>query len=227
MALSVIQAANAEEAGGDTTMTVTLTTTQGSLLVQWAGQGENNTHTWTVSDTAVQSWTQEAAGYFNFDTTHRVKADLFPQSALVTSVTTTFDSSVGASQQGVVFEIGGAALTSPEDGTGVTATAGAATSLTSAALTTTNADDILLYGCRWSVSVSAVTPGATYAIPSNGSNTRIGMQYKIVSSTQIAVTTSMSWTTAANACGLFMAMKSAVPITDGPPLRVTVSPSRW
>jgi hypothetical protein len=210
MALSVLLAANVEDAGGDATMVVTLTTTAGSLLVQYAGEGQDASHTWTVSDTAVQSWSQEAAGYFTFDSTQRVKADFFANSVSVTSVTTTFDSTVSATCQAVVFEIGGARLTTPEDGTGVTATAGGATSLTSAALTTTNADDILLYGCRFGATVSGVTAGSGYTIPANGSNTRIGMQYKIVSAIQSAVTTSMSWTGASSCCGLFMAFKQGV-----------------
>ncbi|HEV2521116.1 MAG TPA: IPT/TIG domain-containing protein, partial [Candidatus Acidoferrales bacterium] len=68
------------------------------------------------------------------------------------------------------------------------------------------------------------TAGTGYTVPANGSNTRQGMQYEIVSSTQSGINTSMSWNTGTvGAAGIFAAFKAPGPsITSLNPTSGTV-----
>jgi len=207
---SVVQAAQNFAAPGSTSITVPINTTAGNLLVIFCQNGGSNTATVTITDSAGQTWTQTTSGYASSATTNRAAMFYKAGSAAVTSVTATWTASannIGA----IVYEINGADPSSPADGSvNSSITSSAVSSLTSGALTTTNAKDILIYGARTQTNETAWTAGAGYTIPTNGSNTRQGMQYEVVSSTQTGATTSMSWNAgAAGASGIFAAFKEA------------------
>ena len=79
-------------------------------------------------------------------------------------------------------------------------TASGTTTSTSGSLTTTNANDILIFAADASGNETGWTPGTGYAIPTNklaigasGSNVRMAMQVAVVSSVQTNTTTGMSY----------------------------------
>ncbi|HEV2520844.1 MAG TPA: DUF4038 domain-containing protein [Candidatus Acidoferrales bacterium] len=187
-----------------------INTTAGNLLVVYCMNGGNNTATVTISDSAGQSWTQTTSGYASSASTNRSAMFYRANSAAVTSITATWTASannIGA----IVYEISGADISSPADGSVNSSLSGSGiTSLTSGSPTTTNANDILIYGARSQNDETTWTAGTGYTIPANGSNTRQGTQFKVVTSTQSGVTTTMSWNTGTvGAAGIFAAFKAA------------------
>lgn len=217
-ALSVVQAQSAETVSGSTstTQSVNINTTAGNLLVAFIRQGSDNTSTVTVSDSASQTWTQVSSSPVHSSQTNFTGYMFYiPNSAAVASVTVTF--SVAVKNRSItVYEISGAATSSPLDGNVSSSTSVAATSLTSGSLTTTNANDILLYGVSPDGASGGFTVGSGFTFQTNSNtNTREAMQYEIVSSVQTNVTTSMSWATSqTGAVGIFAAFKAA---SGGPP----------
>jgi hypothetical protein len=230
---SLVQAAQGFSASGGNAITVPISTTSGNLLVIFCMNGGNNSTTVTITDSAGQTWTQTASGYASSASSNRSAMFYKPNSAAVTSVTATWTASannVGA----IVYEISGADGSSPADGSVNSNVSGSSiTSLTSGSLVTANANDILIYGARSQSNETTWTAGSGYTIPANGSNTRQGVQYKVVSSTQSGVTTSMSWNNGApGAAGIFAAFKAAsgiggsassVTATAGTPQSATIN----
>ncbi len=217
--LAVVGAASNQVAG--TAVTATRTTTAGNLLVVFAKGGGSSTATFTISDsTGTQSYTQTASGY-STNGTDRSGMFYFPASASVTSVTATW-SGASATIMIIVFEISGAASSSVEDAS-VNNTQASGTTATSGSLTTSNAADILIFGMGVGVSVSSITAGAGYTVPAGATTLRSGMEYKVVSSTQSGVTTTLTWLTAAINCNIFAAFKAAasfVPDDDSWPIPI-------
>jgi hypothetical protein len=99
----------------------------------------------------------------------------------------------------VVYEVAGAAISSPVDQAGACITSGAATSLASATFTTTNANDIVLYGVSVGRNQTTWTAdtGKGYAFQSGGTLTgtegRAAMEYEIFSAIQTSVFTTITW----------------------------------
>jgi 5-hydroxyisourate hydrolase-like protein (transthyretin family) len=220
--ISVVQAAQGFSASGNTSITVPMSTTPGNLLVIFCMNGGNNAATVTISDSAGQSWTQTTSGYASSASTNRSAMFYRPNSAAVTSVTATWTASannIGA----IVYELAGADTGSPADGSVNSNVSGSGIlSLTSGSLTTANANDILIYGARTQSNETTWTAGSGYTIPTNGGNTRQGMQYGIVSSTQSGVTTSQSWNSGTTgAIGIFAAFKAASGGVAGPTITAT------
>src|SRR5437016_14554676 len=122
-------------------------------------------------------------------------------SVAVTSVTVHYTTSGGVIKPGImVFEISGAASSSVADGSVNNGTASTTTS-TSGSLTTTNANDILIFATDTSGNETGWTAGTGYAIPNNmvttgasGSDVRMAMQYAVVSSVQTNTATSTAYT---------------------------------
>lgn len=211
--LSVVQvASNEKNSGTSSSIVVTITTTSGHLLAGFCRHGSDVTTTESVTDSASQTWTAVAAGPVHTNSTDILYGEIFyfPNSAAVTSVTCNYSAAVGFVAC-VVYEISGAASSSPEDTT-VNATNDTAsqTSLTSGVFTTTNANDILLYGGSTNGTSGAYTAGSGYNLPTNSTLTRIGFENQIVSSTQSSQTASISWVTArTGVIGPFAAFKAA------------------
>ena len=121
-------------------------------------------------------------------------------SAAVTSVTVHYATAGEVTKPGImVFEIYGAASSSVADGSVNNATAAGTTTSTSGSLTTTNANDILIFATDTSGNETGWTAGVGYTIPNNslatgasGSDVRMAMQYKVVTTTQAGTTTTMT-----------------------------------
>jgi len=215
--LSVVQAQqNLNPNSGVGSISANIATTSGNLLVAFVREGSNPTDNFTVSDNLGQSWS--LAGYNSFNGTNRSAIFYMSNSAAVSSVTATFTTTGGVTRAGiVVYEIAGAATTSPVDVGPLNNTFGASqTSLTSAPMSTLTADDILLFAVDLSVNQAGTNngfvPGAGFAFPSTGlaTNARQAVSYEIVSATQTGLTSSMNWATAADQGGsMFVAFKAA------------------
>jgi hypothetical protein len=121
-------------------------------------------------------------------------------SAAVTSVSVHYTTAGGVIKPGImVMEISGAATSGVADGS-VNNGSGASTTSSSGSLTTTNANDILVFATDTSGNETGWTAGAGYTIPNNsvttgssGSSIRMAMQYQAVASTQTNASTTMTY----------------------------------
>ncbi len=209
-ALAVVQAQNHETVSGVTADTVNITTTAGNLLVAQVRQGSNNTSTATMSDSSgTNVWTQTASGYNTSASTTRSAMFFVPNAAAVTSITVTWSGVLSTRVSIMVYEISGAAASSVLDSDVNSSNAANATSLTSGSLTTANANDILIYAVNVGADQTTWTVGAGYTFPANATGNRQAMQYQIVSATQSAVTTSMTWGATTKSASFFAAFKAA------------------
>ena len=156
----------------------------------------------TGSDSAGQMWTPTTSGYNNESNTGpRTGMFYVANSAAVTSVTVKYATSGGVIKPGImVMEISGAAISGVLDGSVNHGTPSGTTTSTSGSLTTTNANDILIFATDTSGNESGWTAGTGYATPNNkltigasGSNVRMAMQVAVVSSVQTNTTTGMSY----------------------------------
>jgi hypothetical protein len=200
-----------------TSLTVNITTTAGNFLVVAVEQGTNNTDTMLVSDSAGNTYTRTTSSYVSQSAASRAAMYWTGQNVgSVTSVKVTFSTGGGTSNcEIIVFEVSGMAVSSAEDSS-VNSTNAGSTSLTSGSLTTTNANDILVFFNRVGANQTSWTAGTSYTIPNNnnasgnsGSNLRMAMQYEIVSSTQSAVTTTMSHNGSTGEAGVFAGFKAS------------------
>ena len=110
--------------------------------------------------------------------------------------------------------ISGAAISGVLDGSVTNASGTSVTTSSSASLSTTNANDILIFATDAAGNETGWTAGPGYAIPNNelaigasGSNIRMAMQYAVVSSVQTNTTTSMTYPNSAWNGNIFAAFK--------------------
>lgn len=205
-AQTFVQAANGTTASG-TAVTVTVTTTANNTLILFTQESVNNTSTVVITDSSgTGTWTQASTGYVANGTTNRCAMWIKPNSAAVTTITATWSGSLTAIIEGIVFEFSGMGAAIEDSSQSNIQTA--VTTATSAALTTTNANDVLVFGARVSGAFTSPTAGAGYTIPTNGSATRSMMQFKIVAATQSAVTTTMTWTNSLNDANIFAGVEA-------------------
>lgn len=200
--------------------TTNLTTSAGSMLVAFTQEGLDNTKTVVMSDTSgTGTWTQTVSGYSSNGTTNRAAMFVKPNSAAVTSVTATWSVTAATVTDLIVCEFTGGVTASAEDSSvnnNQTSSAGVPPPGTSGALTTTNANDVLVCAMRVSGAYTAPTAGTGYTIPTNGSSARAILEYKIVSATQSAVTTTIGWTNALNDASVYAGFKAAAGATTVP-----------
>lgn len=209
MAIAFVQAANNSTVG--TATTVTLTTTTGNFLVLAVYQGVNSTSTMAVTDTASNTWVQ--AGGYVASTGDRFALFYVPNATSVTSVTATWSGSITATVPVVVAEFSGVATGTPLDSNAsnpaTNTQTGTHTSITSAALSTSNADDVLIYAVGSGTTITGtVGAGSNFTLPTRGNttNNRCFLTYRIVSATQGNATTTPSYSsTTANQGGIFAA----------------------
>jgi hypothetical protein len=185
-----------------TSFSVNITTNPGDLLVAFCRESSNATDNFTVTDSAGQTWTLTSSGYENeSDTGPRVGMFYVANSAAVTSVTVHYTTSGGAIKPGImVMEISGGATSGVADGSVNHASLASATTSASGSLSTTNANDILIFATDASGNETGWTAGAGYTIPNNkvtigasGSDVRMAMQYAIVTSTQTNAATATTY----------------------------------
>src|SRR5439155_4240505 len=194
---------------------VNIETDPGDLLVAFVRESSNGTDNFTVTDSAGQAWALTSSGYRNEGSTGpRIGMFYMANSAAVTRVTASYTTSGGVIKPGImVMEISGAAISGVAEASVNGGTASTTTS-TSGALTTTNANDILIFATDTAGNETGWTAGAGYAIPNNklmigasGSNVRMAMQYAVVTSTQTNATTSMTYTNSNWNGNIFAAFK--------------------
>lgn len=216
MAIAFVQFANNQPVGGTTSTTVTpaATTTAGNLLVAIVYEDANASATLGITDTASQTW-------FQVGSTITVGNGLLamfymPNSAAVTTITGTC--TVSATLPVCIYEISGIATSSPLDGFATASGAATSTSLTSGTISTTNANDILIYGCGQATTQSgAWTAGSGYTTQTPTPNSRANLERKIVSATQSSVNTTLTWaSTGADRLGILAAFSNTPINTVGP-----------
>lgn len=210
--LTFVHACQGENSSAATSLTITCSIAAGDAAIILAGEGSSQAATFTVSDSAGKTWTQTTGGYGNAGGSTAIRRGMFymANSAALTSVTINYSASVTKSQ-GVILEFSGAAAASLEDASAANVDSANlhVTTLTSGALTTTNAADVLIYGIQTDGLGGGFTAASGYTIPTNG-QTILGMaQYKIVAGTQTGTTTSPTWVTGVAAGGSFTALKGA------------------
>jgi len=154
----------------------------------------------SVTDTAGNGYTKIANAF----STGRESALFFAANVKASSgntISCNFASSTGR-EAIVVEEFSGVVAL---DGSVTASNNGTVTSLPSGNLTTTNANDLLVYEVNVGAD-STFTAGPGYTIPPGGSNARLAMQFTMVSSPGTYATVE-SWSTAAPADGIFAALK--------------------
>ena len=205
--ISVVQAQNANQAGVSS-LTVNISTAAGDAIICGVSEGDNNTDTWTMSDSAGQAaWRQVASGYVSPNTTNRTDMRYITNSAALTWVRANFSSPVRNAATMVCYEVSGIVSVSAEDASVNSAASGGG--LVSGPLTTSNANDILIYMERKGANQTAWTAGSGYTIPANAVNARMAIQYAIVSNTEKDTTTYLrpSPDTNGSSAGVFAAFK--------------------
>jgi len=208
MAIAFVQAANNSTVG--TATTVTITTTTGNLLVLAVYEGVNATSTISVSDTAGNTWTQVNSYVTSSGDRFAMLYSLGASS--ITSVTATWSGNISATVPVVVIEFSGVATGTPLDSNaGNPATSSGttnSTTLTSGALTTSNAVDVLIFGLGIGSTTTGMTAGTNFTLNANAttSNQRCSITYRIVAATQSGATTSDTWNTgSSNRTSIFAA----------------------
>ncbi len=230
--LNVVQSrSNFSSGTSQTTITVSISSTPGHLLVAFVREGSNNADNFSVSDNLAQAWT--TTSYNTFNTTNRSCFFYKTNSSAVTSVTATFTTSGGVTRPGIiVYEISGAATAiDPKDaGPVLNSTGNTVTSLVTSPMTTVHAPDILLVGTdvgsdQTGTNNSFAPPaGYGFAVTGSSTNTRQAVMYSIVNTVQTAVTATPGWGTGAQASTSFIAF--TVPNTSPAALQaVTVNPT--
>jgi hypothetical protein len=190
-------------------VTVTCTTSVNNLVIVYCRQNINNTATAAITDSSAQGgWAQTSLGYKDDATGNRASQWTHANSAALTSVTCTWSPNPTATVTATVFEVSGMAASSPEDAA-IGNNQGSGTTATSGSLTTTNANDILVFSVGLGGAFSAPAAGAGYTLPANDTTMRNFVTYKIVSATQSGVTTTGTWTTAELNVNFFIAYKAA------------------
>lgn len=193
-----------------TAVTNSIVTAAGSLLVAYCGQGANNTSTVTMTDSGgVNVWSQTASGYSSANSSSRCSMNFVANAGAVTTVTSTWSGSLSTTVSMCVYEITGAATSSPEDSSVNSSNNVSEQTATSGALTTTNANDILLFGVRLGTSNSSWNTSSGYTSPTGSTDVRIAIEYQIVSTTQSGVTVTRTWTGNATHAEVFAAFKQA------------------
>lgn len=201
--------------GSANILTISITTTLGHGLFASFRESSDDTTTWTVDDSSgTNVWTQSAAGYSRLTgNADSMDARTVPNAAAVTSVSAHFSATVGGT--GIVCEFAGTASSGIVDTSVNSLINSFVTTLTSGTYTTTNANDVLIYCVGTTGNVTSFTAGVGFTIPAGGTagTTRQACQYKIVSSTQAAQTTVMTWGSADKAVSVFAALKGPIVVT--------------
>jgi len=204
-------------------LSVPITATAGDALLACVREGSNDTDAFTITDDKSQLWTQTKSGYESANVSSRMACFWVASTAAVSTVTVDFTTAGGVSVRSLtVLEITGADASTFEDasiGIGAT-TDGVNSTLQSGALTTTHANDMLVYYVGLGDNVTSWTAGTGFTIPNNavapgisGSNVRTAIAVENVSTTQSGVTTTMSWSPTLTAghgeMGVFVAIRGS------------------
>jgi len=216
-----VQAQSNEVATG-ATVTVTITTTAGNLLVAVARAGtgaSGQTVTITDSTGGSNTWTQTASGYVSTSSSNNMGMFYSVTAAGVTSVTASWTGAISGIEDIVVLE-----FTNPSGGqagvqdASVNSTVATGVSITSGSLTTNNANDVLVFDAGAASSEITWTPGSGFTIPAGAQTNRVALSYEIVSAPQSGLTTTMGVNSSTGLGSIFAGFKTgsaAVPTGSG------------
>lgn len=217
--ISFVQGHNFEVAASASAVTISnangglATVTAGSMVVCLGREGQNNTSTVTLSDSGSQTWTH--LGYANPSAASRVSMDYILNSTAITSITETWSGGISTRVSIVCAEFSGVATSTATDGTNGGSSHTAVTSLSSvdgtgSAITTTNANDVIIFAAGSSVNQASWTAGTGgwTAIPAGLQGNRVGMEYLIVSSIQTSFSGTITDASSGDMAGWLEAFKA-------------------
>lgn len=198
-----------------TSCPVTVAPAAGDALIVFDAEGSNNTDTLLITDNKGDTYTQCTAGYVTNATTpgsRRGNCEWTPNiPSGVTTVTANMSTGGGIGTNAEIDVIGwkNAATATIEDSSVTSSANTAGTSLTSGALTTTNANDGLAFWARVGTDVTSWSAGTGYNLGANSA--RSGSENATVTTTQSAATTTLGFNPSVTGTGLgyFMAVKQA------------------
>ena len=222
--ISFIQAQNANQTGVSS-LTVNIATAAGDAVICGVRDGDNSTDTWTMSDSAGQTdWQQVSSGYVSPNTTNRADIRYITNSAALTWVRANFSSVITYPATMVCYEVNGITPVSAEDASVNSIASGGG--LVSGPLTTSNANDILVYMEGKGSNQTSWSAGSGYTIPANASNPRMAIQFKIVSTVQSSTVTSItpSPDTNGSSAGVFAAFLGSNSNPPAPSITTTTLP---
>ncbi|HYY69059.1 MAG TPA: hypothetical protein VE734_04955 [Terriglobales bacterium] len=213
--LAFVRAANNLSSTGGTSISVNMTNNAGDALLVACRQGADQTSIVSVTDSAGNSYTKigSSASGGNREDALFLATNVLARAA--NTISCNFASNLTATEGIVAEEFSGVASASVVDqSTAISDSSGATTALSTGSVTTTNANDLLVYEITASTDES-FTAGSGYVVPTNGSNARQAMQYRTVASLG-SYTASISWTAPASADGVFVALRGANSATPPP-----------
>lgn len=213
-AISFVQAQNALLASG-TSQAVSITTTAGNLIVACEGNGTSSTGNTTVTDSASQTWT--LIDSTSPTTTAEVSAYYKASSSALTSVTCHYTGTT-SNAPCVVAEFSGASATPFDVSVGKANPSSGQTPFPSGSLTTTQANEVLLFCGRASANQTSYTPQGGYTVPATGNNARGWVSYEIVSGVQTATTTFVTPSASTSYANLFMGFINGGSVAPTPQL---------
>lgn len=190
----------------------------GTLVIVSARENSDSTSTWTITDSAGQTYTQTASGYIDdASTNNRMDVRWTANSANITSVTANFGVAKATTTILVCF-ISGAVTSTPEDTSTNSFLSGFVTTINSnsggSTFTTTHASDMLIYVVGMSGGTTSPVVDTGYTLGAYSGN-RHALEWKTVSSTQTGQFTTLSWTSSAHAEGVFVAIKLTAAASPG------------
>jgi hypothetical protein len=189
-----------------TSVSASLANNSGDALIVACREGADQTSISSVTDTAGNNYTlvNKSSSTGNGGSEDALFVAFNVPASTGNTVSCNFASNLNHVEGIIVEEFSG--LTGAIDGSVVSSnSSGAATSLTSGNLTTTNASDLLVYEVNQRDNVT-FTAGPSYTISPGTATGRQALEYQVVNSTG-TYSASMSWSAGASADGVFAAFK--------------------
>lgn len=205
--ITFVRANEHTNANGGTAVSSSMAINAGDAIIVVCRQGTNTTAISSVTDSLHNTYNlvnQSSAG------SHEIAMYAAYNVAASTNdiISCNFSSSLTSLEEIVAQEFSGVGSA---DGDIISSSgSNIVKSLSSGTITTTQSNDLLIYGATVSGSTETFTPGTGYTVPTNGQATALGMQYNIAGAAG-AYSTSMSWPTLAKANGVFAALRVAGP----------------
>jgi hypothetical protein len=191
---------------------VTQTIPAGDLAIMFCAEGLNNTATMSMLDSTqgANTWTQTTSGYSRGSGSSRQSAMFYSYLASqITTATCVWSGSPSTTIRAVMLDVSGSASSSIEDVSIDSAAVATTTSMTSNSLTTTNANDILIFCADGSATCNPFTAGSNFTLNVNAQTVRDSCVYQVVSVTQSGLTTITTATTAVSNTNVFAGFKAA------------------
>jgi len=177
--------------GPPQSVTTTVSIASGSnVCIGIVREAIDNTSTWTIADSASQTYTAVTTANTSYGT-HVAYAACKFNSAALTSITVSYSPGGPSTMAGIIIVSPG--TNAVDQAAKPAETGGSYTSLASGNITTTSANSIAYFCADAGAAVSTFTAQAGWTIPTNGQNTRVACTYQIFSAIQTALNTTLNW----------------------------------